>query len=872
MSDPTWERAGLPTALKSALAESPEAARAAWQEGWRTPPPDPGEADPAGARARCALADALLQELWSGAPGWALVAIGGYGRGTLLPASDLDLLLLQGPDADPAEAEAFLRRLWDLGVEVGHAVRTLDAVEASLRSDLASATGTCEGRLVAGDRELFGELQGALERFRQSPERERFRSAKLAEAEERYLRTGGAVCLLAPDLKRGRGQARDLELARLLAALEEESPPAGDPRRVLPGWGGALERWLGLSAAEWGRLAAAEEVLLAARGALHVIAPSAGERLDPHHQADLALHLGYGERNGRLPVEVAMEEIYRAAKFVDRLLSRVRLRLTPEPPAPLRQPLGPGVSSSGDLVIFDPDPPEDPEALLRIFVHAQEGKRRVSPQALERVREQRATLPLGPGSASAFRRLLAGGKGVARTLDDLHACGLLGRLLPEFGALECLAQADPYHVYTVDEHTLAGLRALEGSHVHPSEAPRAPEREELQREELFARSPDRDLLRLALLLHDAGKVSGSLGHTERGVAMVRDVARRLGLTPSEQRHVTFLVGENPTLSGIAERRDVDSAETVQALLEVCNHDPRRLDHLYLLTCADIRGVSPQALTRWKDSLLTRLYEQAAAALAGRGVPASPDSPEGWQALLEGQVDAERLEAHLAQSTPDYLASVEPGELLLHLELIAELTAESRPLATLRWAPAGGFERVWIAARDRAGLLSDLCGALSGAGWEIVGLSASARRDGIVLDRFAVVPPPEAPPPAEREAALRETVRRVLAREVEPKEMISARLRRQPEPLGVAATGVRVRISNEVDPESTVVDVTAPDRIGLLHALTCALSATQLDIHLAKVATKGQRAVAVFHVRGPAGQVTPEERDGLMRVLGRAARG
>ena len=865
MSDATWERASLPPGLKTALADSPAAARAAWLEAWRSPVIAPGEADPAGARARAALADALLTELWGGHPGWTLVAIGGYGRGTLLPASDLDLLLLQGESADPAHAETFLRQLWDLGVEVSQAVRTLSAVEATLRSDLASATGTCEGRLIAGDEALFGELQASLERFRQSPERERFRSAKLAEAEERYRRTGATVCLLAPNLKRGRGQARDLELARLLAALEEERPPGGgDRRRVLPGWGGALERWLELSAAEWGRLALAEEVLLAARGALHVLAPTAGERLDPHHQLALAQHLGYGERNGRLPVEVAMEEIYRAAKFVDRILSRVRLRLTPEPPAPLRQPLGPGVSSSGDVVIFDPDPPEDPSALLRIFELAQVGKRRVSPQALEHVREQYASLPLDAETAAGFRRLLAGGKGVAQTLDDLHACGLLGRLLPEFGALECLAQADPYHVYTVDEHTLAGLRALEGSHVHASESPRAPEREELQREELFARSPDRDLLRLALLLHDAGKVSGSLGHTERGVAMVRDVARRLGLSPGEQRHVTFLISENPTLSGIAERRDVDSAETVQALLEVCAHDPRRLDHLYLLTCADIRGVSPQALTRWKDSLLTRLYEQAAAELAGKGLPSSPDS-------VAGQVDAGRLEAHLAQSTRDYLASVEPGELLLHLELIDELTTGDAP-ATLRWAPAGGFERVWIAARDRSGLLSDLCGALSGAGWEIVGLSATARHDGIVLDRFAVVPPEGAPAPVEREAALREAVRRVLAAEVQPKDLISARLRRQPAPPAVATTGVRVRISNEVDPELTLVDVTAPDRVGLLHALTCALSATQLDIQLAKVATKGERAVAVFHVRGPDGQVSAADRDGLMRVLGRAARG
>ncbi|MBL4847317.1 MAG: HD domain-containing protein [Planctomycetes bacterium] len=861
----------LPPPLAAALEESPDASRAAWLSAWATPPGDTSEADPGAARSRAALADALLTHIWGGEPGWAVVAIGGYGRGTLLRGSDLDLLLFQGEGSDPTVAERYLRRLWDLGLEVGHAVRDLAAVELSLRRDLASATGTLEGRLVTGDAELFTVLQGAVAAFCASPDRERFTSAKLVEADERHQRVGSEVCLLAPDLKRGRGQARDLELARLLAALEDGTPARGDRLRVLPGWGSALERWLSLTPGEWGRLAATEETLLAARGALHEVAPASGDRLDPIHQQALAQHLGYVERDGRLAVEVAMEEIYRAAKRVDLLLSRCKVRLAPAPATPLRQPLGPGVSSSGDFVVFDPDPPEDPRALLAVFEFAQEGKRRVASHALEVVRELRATLPLDAVTAAAFRRLLSGGKGVAQTLSDLHASGLLGRVLPEFGALECLAQADPYHVYTVDEHTLAALRALEGSQVHRSEAPRDPEREELLREDLFTQSPDRDLLRLALLLHDAGKVSGSLGHTERGVAMIRDVARRFGLTPGEQRHVKFLIAENPTLSHIAERRDVDSPETVEALLEVCGRDSRRLEHLYLLTCADIRGVSPEALSRWKDSLLTRVYERAAAELAGRSVPPSPDSVAGWLELLGSQADAARLEEHLALCTPDYLASVEPGELILHLDLIDELKANPTA-AALRWAPAGGFERVWIACQDRAGLLSDLCGAISGAGWEIVGLAASARSDRVILDRFAVVPGPRVPAATEREAYLAETVRAVLSGEVQPGDLIAARLRSQPLLRTTDATGIRVRISNEVDPELTLVDVTAPDRIGLLHALTHALSESELNIHLAKVATKGQRAVAVFHVSGSAGQVTADQRDGLMRALGRAARG
>ena len=856
--------------------EDPAGARKAWSAAWAAPPPAArDDEDPGACRARVELADALLVHEWGHTAGWALVALGGYGRGALLPGSDLDLLLLQGEETDPGHAEEFLRRLWDLGVDVSHAVRTLAGVETSLRTDLASATGTLEGRLIGGDSSLFARLQAKVEAFRVA-ERERFVAAKLAEADERQRRAGSTVCLLAPDLKRGRGQARDLELARLIAALYEDpsAAPAArrEPNRVLPGWRGALERWLGLSASEWGQLASAEETLCAARAGLHRLAPSAGDRLAPELQEDLAGVLGFGEREGRLAVEVAMERIYRAANLVDRLLQRCRLRLAPPLPAPLRQPLAPGISSAGDVAFFTPDPPTDPHLLIEIFELAQRSQRRVSRPALEQVRELGSSLPLDARSAAAFRRILTSGKGAAQTLHDLHQTRLLGRLLPEFGALECLAQADPYHVYTVDEHTLAALRALEGSHVHESEAPRAPEREELLREELFARTPDRDLLRLALLLHDAGKVGGSLGHTERGVTMVRDVARRLELSASEQRHVAFLVGENPTLSLLAERRDVDSPETVAALLEVCGHDPRRLDHLFLLTCADIRGVSPQALTRWKDSLLTRLYERAAAELAGHGVPPSPETPEGWLELLDGQVEPERLREHLELSTQDYLAVVEPGELLLHLELIAELVRDPERLVALRWAPAGGFERVWVASYDRSGLLSELCGALSGAGWDIVGLSAAARRDGVVLDRFAVVPGRSAPPESERPERLRRAIEAVLRKEASAAEMIAARVRREPSPSPLAKTGVRVRLSNEADPDLTLVDVTAPDRVGLLHSLTCVLSATGLDIHLAKVAAKGDRAVAVFHVRSPAGQVSASERDPLLRALARSARG
>ena len=598
-------------------------------------------------------------------------------------------------------------------------------------------------------------------------------------------------------------------------------------------------------------------------------------------------------RGGRLPLEVALEQIYRAAKRVDRHLRRARLRLQPPPEVALRQPLAPGVAACGDEVLLDPVPPEAPGALLELFRQAQRTQRRVSLRTLEEVRavlegddparrvassrlpavrreapaRRSPTFRVDPPAVTGFRDLLRGGRGVAQVVSAMHEAGLLRSFLPEFSVTECLAQADPYHVYTVDEHTLAALRALEGESPHAGHEP-AREREDRLREELFLRTRRRDLLRLALILHDCGKVGGSMGHTERSVTRVPGVARRLGLGPGEERHVAFLVRTSPLLSRMAEQRDVDTPETVASLVELCGRDPLRLEHLYLLTCADVMGVAPGALTRWKDTLLTRLFERAAQEIAGTAPPASPESVGGWLEALRGRVDQAALEAHLEQCPPGYLAAIEEGELLLHLELIEAL--EGEPPLALHWALEQGFARVWISTLDQHGLLSQLCGALSGAGWDILGLEASERRDGLVFDRFALVEGPGATP-SEEVGAL---VRRVLTGELDPSALIAARVRREPpQPPSAAPAPLRIRLDDEALEDATLIDVTAPDRVGLLYDLTRALRELDLDIDFAKVVTKGNRAVDVFHVQGPGGgPVPPSQRDEVLAALLRAAEG
>ncbi len=878
----------------------------------------PRSADPGSRRERTAVVDASLQELFAKqgpgegpstelGTGFAVVAAGGYGRRELAPRSDVDLLIIRRDDRDPAPLETFVRALWDAGHEVGSAVRTLDQTESALGNDLHAATATLQGRFLAGDRALFDELVRRVETGFLPQQAARFVKAKLDEAKERLAKHGGTIFLLAPDLKEGRGMLRDLELARLLAALapalgmeEARVPPEdGYVLRSLPRADDALDRWLGLgdrgpgggapASSGRGRLERAEALVAATRAALHELDPGSGERLGKPVQEAIAERFGYRAHTGRLGVENFLRDVFQAAKAIDRTLriARDKVERALEGRSVRTQRLVPGIVASGPVLSLEPSA-VTLENAAELFLLAQKTKREVSLATREAIRrllaqDEKATerFRTDPATVRAFRNTLGGATHVAATLRAMHDAGYLDELLPEFGALDCLAQADPYHAYTVDEHTLAAVAALEGEPAAPdggwvdaggsaSLVERPAEREDRVREELLHRIGRRDLLRIGLLLHDAGKTGGNLGHVERGVALVPEAARRLGLSLDEERHVRFLVEHHLTLSRLVDERDVDAPETRQRLLAVCERDLERLDHLYLMTAADVRAVSPRAFTRWKDTLLTRLWERARAEAERGGPVLHIRDEEGLVEELLSRLPAGVTEAglreHLALCPRPYLVECDPEEILVHLALLEELGSE--PVA-VRAVAEDGFDRLYVAARDRPRLFSALCGALAAEGLNIVAAQAFTRKDGVVLDRFAIVGA------GEHVDAVRKTIARVLAGE-DVAALIAARARRLPlEPgSGGRKPPVRVRVSNKISAQMTVVDVTAPDRVGLLHDLAGALSDAELDIRLAKIATKGDRAVDVFYVTTTAGEkVTGAAALGrIRRLVGSAARG
>jgi [protein-PII] uridylyltransferase len=301
-----------------------------------------------------------------------------------------------------------------------------------------------------------------------------------------------------------------------------------------------------------------------------------------------------------------------------------------------------------------------------------------------------------------------------------------------------------------------------------------------------------------------------------------------------------------------------------------------------MTVADVRAVSPRAFTRWKDTLMTRLYE-AAREEAQRGpVARRPLDDEGVVQELAPRLSVggeEKLREHLALCPRPYLVEVDPEEILVHLSLLADLEREA---LAFRAVEEDGFDRLYVATRDRPRLFSALCGALAACGLNIVAAQAFTRKDAIALDRVAVVPAPSEeavlhPSPARWEE-VHETIARVLSGEVDPDALIAARARRvtsaEPASPGRRRPPVRVRVSNKISAQTTVVDVTAPDRPGLLHDLAAALSDAGLDMRLAKIATKGDRAVDVFYVTSTSGEkvTTAAGLARIRRLVAAAARG
>jgi len=793
----------------------------------------------------------------------AIVALGGYGRGELNPASDIDLLVLYPWKSNPyveTVTERVLYALWDAGMQVGHAMRNArECCRLGMR-DMIVKTALLDARWIVGDRRLMEEFEQQTVAMLWSTGQKAFFQEKLAESERRHARAGNSVYLLQPQVKDGKGGLRDLHTAMWMAKVKFKVRRMRDlvPLAVLS------ERDIAV-------LDEALDGVWRIRNAMHFVARGHHDLLSFELQEMLAPALGFGP--GRDGVERFMRSYYRHATTLHRVSETVIARCTQNAspyrsvPLPVRR-IREGMRIRGDTLyatgrdVFE----RDPLMVLEIFAEAQRHGARLSPGTLELVRECLPLLSAHGQSQQAGQilvRILRGRAHVAATLGLMHAVGVLGVVLPEFGALECLIAHDPFHIYTVDQHSLMGVREIEALRAG-QRADSVPHLTEVMRE-----LSQPELVFLGMLLHDVGKGHGH-DHSARGARMAHAVVTRLGLNEDEQAAVEFLVQHHLLMSHLAQRRDVrDDGLVIDFCRTVGTVD--NLQRLYVLTYADMSAVAPGVWNNWRGTLVTELYRRAREVF-DRGV-FEPEDRGARAARVRERViasvvpTARGIVSELLEHMPDgYILGtpeeVIPGHAELRRRLLdAEAAGERPALAVLLTPyPERDFTEIAICCRDRPGLFAMVSGVLTANRMNILAARINTSRDGIALDAFRVSHPAgEVAIDAARWERVESTLRQVLSGAVDVEELVrrstgSSLLQRRRRPVPT-----RIEIDNRVSSQCTVLDVYTGDRVGLLFTITNCLYHLWLQIHLAKITTMVDQVLDVFYVTDHEGRKIEDPR-------------
>ncbi|GAB2516474.1 [protein-PII] uridylyltransferase [Lysobacter humi (ex Lee et al. 2017)] len=793
-------------------------------------------------RRRAAGVDALVIEAWGRAmppaSGVALFAVGGYGRGSLYPQSDVDLLVLTPDDPDSAIAAGlsrFVALLWDAGLPVGHAVRTPAQCTAAGAEDIATLTAMLEARPLHASSAQCLALASAIDPARVWPPHGFF-SAKREELLARHARFGDTADGLEPNLKEGPGGLRDLQTLRWMAL------------RVLGTGDFASLITLGqLGADEQATLERQHDVLARLRFGLHLVAGKREERLRFDYQKALAARMGYVDAPGALAVEQMMQTFYRSAGLVRRIGDRLLQRFEEQLEGPVDpQPLAPGFESRrGYLAASAGSPwPRDVLDVFALFAAwaAGEGVRGLHSHTARALAEALDIVPpfhaATPDARAAFLQLLRAPRPV-RTLSRMARLGVLARWIPAFGDVSGRMQFDLFHVYTVDQHTLAVLANIEAF------ASGADERFSLAHE-VWPRLRRPELLLLAALFHDIAKGRGG-DHSELGAVDAREFCEAIALPPGDVATVEWLVAQHLLMSVTAQKQDIADPEVIHRFaLKV--GDRERLELLYLLTCADIAGTSPKLWNAWKDRLLADLYTSARLALR-RGLEnplvaderAAQTRAEAAALLGVEGLGADEVERLLARMPDVGFQRGRPDQLAWQAQALRAMGDADTCVAARPLGDQGALE-VFVHSPDRDGLFAAIVITLDRLGLAIAQARVLDGPGARVFDSFQVVPvdPRIQPEPGDVTRRLRE----VLAGDLTG---VRPARRAQPRHLRHFRIAPQVGFDAIEAPSRTLVSLVCTDRPGLLADVAHVLREQGLRVHDARVATFGERAEDVFQI-------------------------
>ncbi|HWH47431.1 MAG TPA: [protein-PII] uridylyltransferase [Burkholderiales bacterium] len=825
-------------AWRSALADGRKALKAAFLE-----KPDPARS----LELQRVLVDDALKTIWSetGQSGeLALVAVGGYGRGTLYPYSDVDVLVLlpdQASDEARARVEELVGVLWDIGLEIGHSVRTIAGCSEEAGRDVTVQTTLLESRLVTGSRELYERFVKTIQEGLDVPY---FVEAKLLEQQQRHSRFNDTAYNLEPNLKESPGGLRDLQNILWIARAAKLG------RR----WSDLTKQRI-LTDEEARQLQRHGATLAELRVRLHYLASRREDRLLFDYQSAMANEYGLSDTPARRASEQLMQRFYSTAKQVQLLntivLQNLRVRIFPSVDAEPR-PLNDRFRVRNELLeaahaLFQKQPSAILEAFLLLQDHPElKGFAVPTMRALWHARRKiDAGFRSDPVNRALFMEILRRPAGITHTLRRMNQHGILGLYLPAFGRIVGRMQHDLFHVYTVDEHILMVVRNLrrfaipEMAHEYPLCS------------RLFAEFERPEVLYLAGLFHDIAKGRGG-DHSKLGMADARKFCREHGLSNPDMDLVAWLVEHHLTMSATAQKQDLSDPDVIAAFAATVGDD-RHLVALYLLTVADIRGTSPKVWNAWKGKLLEDLFRATRRLLNPAAVPAENTLLARQQRVLEklrAYAIPEGSQRELWQQLDDsYFLRHDEQDLVWHTRLLNYRVNSPTPVVKARLSPIGEGMQVMIYSRDEKSLFARICGFFQSINFSIVEAKIYTTRHSYALDSFQVMDP------ARATLHYRDLISYV-------EHELDSRLREHG-PLPPPSTGrmsrqVRyVPITPEVlirpDEKGTYyyLNVVAGDRPGLLYRIARVLDSYGINVYTAKINTLGERAEDSFLVNGDA---------------------
>jgi len=797
-----------------------------------------------------ARVDAIIRQLHAesglGRTSAAVLALGGYGRRHLCLHSDIDVLILFrdtiGADEEKS-LRAFLHPLWDLGVVIGHQVRELgdfDELEADNPEFLLALV---DARPVAGGRDLFDQFSTV---FHSASTHGFILKSLLDLLEQRHAAFNGTLYQLEPDVKDSPGALRDLFATRTIALLT-------DPLLLRRG------------PADPARFDDAEDFLLRVRSTLHLEGERQQNVLSHELQERTAELLGYPGAEPRMRVERLMSDYFRHARIVSRSLEWARKS------APV--PVGPNLGLSRDGIRFlDPiQAARNPASWLGAFQAALDHASEVSEEALSCIQQHvdryRADDFFPSASERAtLLRLLKPRAGLYARLSEMHDCGLLGRVFPEFQAISWRVVRDFYHKYTVDEHTLLTIRNLE--RIATTEVPYR-----LRFRNILGEVDRPELLVLSLLLHDVGKWRDD-DHALESVRMAVEAVERLGLDADARETVIFLIRHHLRMSLVAFRRDTEDPDIVKEFSGFIGNE-ERLKMLTLMTLVDVEAVSPETLTAWKEELLWRLYVDTYNHLTQRyGDEVIERNQAGLSDLLKQRPDdltVTEITRFLEGLPQRYLQLFAREVIYRHVRLARDIHPDEVHLSLER-----GEASVWslaVATLDKPFLFSNICGVLSSFGMNIIRGHALTNPNGLVLDVFQFTDD-------ERFLELnrdgQEQLMTVLEEVVSARSDVASRLRPREEGVLHARGTPRfppvVRADNQASGRYSILDIVATNALGLLYRISRVISQHGCDVDLVLIATEGEKAIDVFHITKGGSKLTEAEQQALTSDLHRTLEG